>query len=87
MLFAFAFGVDKDINQIYYYKNVELLYQNLVNISLKCDRYIGQSKRHQLILEIAIASPESCFLFIAFPNSHLIVGNSQIKLSGISSPN
>ena len=74
MFFDFAFGVDKDVIDVYYHKNVKVFCQDLVNIALEYGRYISQSKRHYLVLEIAIAGHEGCLLFIAFLNPHLIVG-------------
>ncbi len=80
VLFAFALGVDEDVIEVYYHKNVKLLCQDLVDIALKHSRRIGQSKRHDLIFEVTIAGPEGRFSFIAFLDSHLMVGISQIEL-------
>ena len=80
MFFALVLGVDKDVIEIHYHKNVKLLCQDLVDITLERDRCIGQSKRHNLVLEVAIASPESRLLFVAFSDPHLIVGIGQVEL-------
>ncbi len=85
MLFAFTLGVDEDVIEVHYHENVELFCQDLINIALECDRYVGQSKKHHLILKMAIAGPEGRVLFISFPNPHLIIGISQIKLGKSSS--
>ncbi len=74
MLFSFAFGVDVDVIEIYNHKNVKLLCQNLVDIAVESGRCIGQSKRHYLVLEMAIAGSEGCLLFIVFSDPHLMVG-------------
>ena len=81
MFFVLAFGIDKDVIKIYYHENVELLCQNLVDITLECGQCISQSKKHDLVLEVAIADPEGCLPFFSFPNPHLIVGIGQIELS------
>ena len=86
MLFVFAFGIDKNVIKIHYYKNVELFYQDLINIVLERGRCISQSKRHYLVLKMAIAGFEGRFLSISFPNSHLIVSISQIELKETLSP-
>ncbi len=65
MLFALAFGVDKDIIKVHYYENIEVLCQDLINVALENGRCISQSKRHHLVLKMAIASSENCLLFIA----------------------
>ncbi len=44
VFFAFVLGVDEDVIEVYYYENVELLCQDLVDITLKCGRCIDQSK-------------------------------------------
>ncbi len=85
VLFAFAFGIDKDVIEVQYHKNVELLCQDLIDIALKYGQYIGHFRRHYLVLKMAIAGPKSCFLFIALPNPYLIVGIDQIELGEMSS--
>ena len=85
MLFAFPFDIDKNVIKIHYHKNIKLLCQNLVDIILECERYIGQSKRHDLVLKMAITGSEGCFPFIAYSDLHLVVGISQIGLSEMSS--
>ena len=80
MLFAFAFGVNKDVIEVHYHKNVKFFYQNLVDITLEYGQCIGQSKRYHLILKMAIASLQSRFPFITFPNLYSMVGVGQIEL-------
>ena len=85
MFFAFAFGIDDNIIEVHYHKNVKLIYQDLVNIALEYGQCVGLFKRYDLILEIAIAGSEGCFSFIFFSDSHSMVGIGQIKLSETSS--
>ncbi len=86
MLFALALSVNEDVIEIHYHKNVELLGQDLIYVILKRGRCIGQSERHDLVLEMAIAGPESRLPFIVFPDPYSMVGISQIKLGETSSP-
>ncbi len=86
MLFALALSIDEDIIKIHYYKDVELLGQDLVDVTLKRGRCVGQSERHDLVLEMAVAGPEGRLLFIVFPDPHLMVGICQIELGEMSSP-
>ncbi len=65
---------------------VKLFYQDLVNIALEYGRCVGQSKRHHLVLKMAIAGLKGRLPFIAFPDSHSMVGISQIELGETSSP-
>ncbi len=87
VLFAFVLGVDEDVIKVHYDENVELLYQDLVNITLECGRCVSQSKGHYLVLKMAIAGLESRFPFIAFPDPHSMVDIGQIELVETSSPN
>ena len=80
MLLAFTFGIDKDIIKVYYHKNVKFLCQDLIDTALECGRCISQSKKHHLILKMAIATPKCCFLFIAFLDPHLIIKVGKIGL-------
>ena len=81
MFFALTLSVDKNVIEVYYHKNVKLLFQDLVNIALECSRCIVQSKRHYLVLEIAVTGPESFFLFIAFLDLHMMIEIDQVELS------
>ncbi len=74
MLFALVLSVDEDVIEKHHYENVELLDQDLVDVTLNRGRYIGQSKRYDLVLKIAKVGPEGRFPFIAFPDPHLMVG-------------
>ncbi len=85
IVFFFIFGIDKDIIQVYNNKNIKLLYQDLIDISLKYSWYIDQLKSHYLIFKIALVGSESCLLFIVFLNLHSMINISEIKLGKISS--
>ncbi len=86
MLFVLVLSVDENIIEIHYYEDVELLGQDLVDITLKRGWCVGQFERHDLVLEMAIAGPESRLPFVAFLDPHLMVGIGQIKLGEPSSP-
>ncbi len=86
VLFAFAFSIDENVIEVHYNKNVELFCQDLIDVTLKRDRYVGQSKRHELVHKVAIAGPESRLLFVAFLDPYLMVGIGQIELGEASSP-
>ncbi len=86
VLFALILSVDKDIIEVYYDENVELLCQDLVDVALERGRCISQSKRHHLVLKMAIPGLEGHLPFIAFPDPHLMVGIGQIELGETSSP-
>lgn len=42
---------------------------------------VCQSKRHYLILKLAILSPKRCLLFVSLPDSHLIICTSKVELN------
>ncbi len=70
MLFAIAFNINEDVIKVHYLENVELLCQDLINIALECGRYVSQSKKHNLVLKVAIAGLENRLLFVAFLDPH-----------------
>ena len=86
MFFVFAFSVDQNVIEVHYYKNVELFCQDLVDITLKHGWYIVQSKRHDLVFQVAMVGPENRLLFVFFPHPHLMVGINQFQLGKLSSP-
>ena len=86
MLFAFAFGIDENVIKVYYHEYVELFYQDLIDVALERNWYVSQSKKHYLVLEMAIVSPKSHFPFIVFLDLHLMVDIGQIELDKTSSP-
>ncbi len=85
MLFALTLSIDEDVIKIHYYEDVELFGQDLVDVTLKRDRCIGQSERHDLVLEMAVAGPEGRLPFVVFSDPHSMVGIGQIKLGEPSS--
>ncbi len=80
MLFALALSIDEDVIEIYYYKDVELLGQDLVDVTLKHGQCVGQFERYDLVLEKVVAGPEGRFPFVTFPDPHSMVGIGQINL-------
>ena len=85
MLFFFAFSIDKNVIKIYYQENVELLYQNFVYVILQYGWCISESKKHDLVFEVAIMGFEGRFQFISFSNPHLVVGIGQNELDELLS--
>ncbi len=86
VFFTFAFSMNVDVIKVHYHKNVELIYQNLIDVALERDRCICQFKRHHLVLEIAIVGPKDCFLFIAFSDLDSMISIGQIELGETLSP-
>ena len=74
MLFVFTLGVDKDVIKVHYHENVKFFCQDLVDIALEYNRYIDQSKRDHLELEMAIADLKSRLPFVSFTNPYLMIG-------------
>lgn len=76
VLFSLTLNIDENVIKVYNNENVKFPCQDLNDINLEHSWYISQSKRHHPILKVAIADPKSYLLFIAFSNSHPIVGIS-----------
>ncbi len=84
VLFALVLNVDEDVIKVYYQEDVELLCQDLVDVTLTCDRCVGQSERHDLVLKMTIAGPEGRLPFVFFSNPHSMIGIGQIELGETS---
>ena len=74
MFFSLIFGIDENVIEVYYHKNIEYFCQNLVDIALERDQYVSQSKRYHLIFKIVIADLKNRLPFIFFLDLYLIVG-------------
>ncbi len=72
--------MDQDVLQIYYNKNIKLFSKNLVDIALKTSWCIGETKRHYLILEVAIFGAKGRLLLVIILDSYLMIGSSEIQL-------
>ena len=86
VFFALVFGIDEDVIEIDYYENIEFLCQDLVNIILERGWSVSLSKKYDLVIEVAIAGPEDCFLFITLFNFHPMVDIGQIERDKMLSP-
>lgn len=64
---------------------MKLLHQDLFNIALEYSWCISKSNRPYLILKIIIAGSESCFLFVTFLDSYLVISIDEIELGKTSS--
>ena len=78
--FSLVFGINEDIIQIHNDEDIKLFRKNLIDVALECCRSIGQSKKHYLILEVAVSSPESSLPLISFADCHPVIGIGEIKL-------
>ena len=78
---ALVLGVNNVVIKRNNNEDIEFLGQDLVNIVLKAGRYVEQPKRHYLVLEVAVLSPESRFLFIALFHPHPMVSTREVKLA------
>lgn len=72
------FGINQDVIQVHYNKNIKLLNKNLADVALETSWYVGQSKKHNLVLVVTVLNAKSCFLFITFSNPYLKVSTGQI---------
>ena len=64
------FGVNRIVIELYDSKNIKFFCQNFFDITLKADEVVAKSKRHDLVLEIAVPHLECCFPLITHLNSH-----------------
>ena len=74
------FNINKNIIQIYNNQNIELFYQDSINIALKTNQYILQPKYYHLVFKTAILNFKSYFLFSILIDFYLIIDIYLIKL-------
>ena len=77
---AWVFSVDKDVIKVNNDKEIKFLGQDLINIAPEAGRCIEQPKRHYLILQVAVSSPESRLLFIALFYPYPMISTCEVKL-------
>ena len=77
---AWVFGVDEDVIEVNNDEDIEFLGQDLVNVTLEAGRGVGLPKRHYLVLEVAVSSPESRLIFIALFYPHPMVSTREVEL-------
>ncbi len=76
MLFSLTFSLDENDIKVHDNKDVKLFCQDLIDVALKYDWYVSQTKKYYLILKITIMNPESYLSFIIFLDPHPIIGIS-----------
>ena len=81
MAFSLIFGLDKDIIQIHNDKDIKFFCKDFINVALEFYQSVNQSKRHHLILKVAISGLENSLSLISFANSYPVVGTGEVKLS------
>lgn len=74
-------AIDENIILKYQYKSPEEGLKNLVHHTLKCCWCIGQAKRHDLELIMALMSFKSCLVFILWEHPHLMVTRPHVMFS------
>ena len=80
MAFSLVFGIDEDIIQIHNDKDMKLFREDFIDIALAGCQSVDQLKKHYLILEINVSSPEGSLLIISFANFHLVIGIGEVEL-------
>ena len=78
--FAWVFDVDEDVIKVNNDKDINFFGQDLVIVALEADRCVGQSKRHYLVLKVAVLSLESRFPFITLFYPYSIVSTCEVEL-------
>lgn len=75
---ALILGIDQHIVQIYNNKKVELLSKDFIDVTLKTSQNVEESEKHDLVFKMVILGSKSCFLFIIFLNSYLVIAISLV---------
>ena len=61
---ACFFNVHQDGVQIHNDKDIEVFGKDFIDIALKTGQNVGKSKRHDLVLEMAVSGTKSSFPFV-----------------------
>ena len=80
MWLAWIFGIDQNIIQLYYNKDIKLFSKNLIDIALKTGKCIEKAKGHYLVLKVIVFDVEGRLPLITLSNSHPMIGTSEIQL-------
>ena len=73
-------NIDEEIIQINNDKNTKHFGQDFIDITLEASRYIGEPKRHYLVLRVAVSSPKERLSFIALFYSNSMASTCKIEL-------
>ena len=72
-------GIYEDVIEVYDYRNVKHVSENIVHEALERCGSISESKRHDTPFEGAVTGPEGCFPFITFSYAYKMISMSEIK--------
>lgn len=72
--------VDQDVIKVYYHINVQKIREDVIHKVLEGSWNVGETKKHNVPFEGIIASPGSCFLFVAFCDPDKMVCVPEIYL-------
>ena len=85
-MIGYFLNIDQNVIQIHYNKDVKLFSKDLSNVILKIGRSIGESKKHDLVLEMAISDTKGSLPFMTFSNPYLVIGISEVELGNVFGP-
>ena len=77
-VFFLRVGVDEYVIKVHQYTNIEQVAKDIIHEVLESSGCIGESRRHYVPFEGAIASPESCLPFVALSDSDQMVGVPEV---------
>ncbi len=72
-------GINEDVVKVYDYGNIKHVSENIVHEALERRGSIGESKRHDMPFEGAVAGPEGCFPFITFGYAYEMISMLKIE--------
>ena len=74
MSLAFVLYINDDVVQVNNDKDIQLCGQDFIDITLEASRYIGETKKHDLVLKMTVLSLKNRLPFITFRDSHPMIG-------------
>jgi len=70
----------EDIIEVYHYKDISHVLEDVVHKGLKCSGSIGESHQHDQEFEGAIVHPEGCFPLMACCDTNIVVASMEVEL-------
>ena len=81
MILASVFNINQNVIKVHNNENIKFFYQNFIDVVLEAGGGVRKTKKHNLVLEIAVPYLEDCFLLVTLLSFHPIICIYQVQLS------
>ena len=78
---AGVFALNQNVIEVHNDKNIKFFCKNFIDVALEAAGGVKKTKRHDLVLKMAVPRSDGCFLLVTLPNSYSIICICQVQLS------